>query len=385
MEAKREAQNIFIKKRARHGRRCSTSLCILCIALLLCITVSSASAGSKKDMQQNTEEEPVLPDDGSLPEAPSAQIEQDVNRPAYFHDLPTGDPVTFHEVWGYVMVDREYEYDPSMPITDLCYFGVEVNAYGELEAIPNVSKVKGFKGRTHLVAACSSRSLTHFVLDPQYGVREKVIDALAKATSQYDGIQIDYELVPARDAKNFRTFLSDIRAKIGKEKWLTVCVPARVKDIKDDIYNYKALEPLVDRVIIMAYDQHWSTSEPGAVAGMDWCRRIADYAVTVLPKKKLVMGLPFYGRTWQDTSYGKAWYFSGVNRIMNENDMHVIEREDGVPHFTFKTEVTVTGYFDDTYSLVERSRMYQSKNIDRIAFWRIGQEDPSFWPWLTVK
>ena len=113
--------------------------CILCSGILLCTGASSAAAGGKKDVQLKTAEPVPMPEDGSLPAPPPAQIEQDVSRPSYFHDLPSGDPVEFKEVWGYVMVDREYEYDPSMPITDLCYFGVEVDSYGDLEPIPNVS------------------------------------------------------------------------------------------------------------------------------------------------------------------------------------------------------------------------------------------------------
>jgi len=57
---------------------------------------------------------------------------------------------------------------------------------------------------------------------------------------------------------------------------------------------------------------------------------------------------------------------------------------NGIPHFEFDATVHVTGYFDDTYSLVKRARMYQEKGVTRIGFWRIGQEDPDFWPWLGL-
>lgn len=357
---------------------------IFCCVFLFCavfsIVVFSSYAAGKKDTD-TTSQTPTTENKESTSTTDVTATE----RASYFHDLPIGDPSQFHEVWGYVMKDREYEYKKGMPITDLCYFGVEVDSYGELEPIPKISNIKGFKGRIHLVAACSSRSLTHFVLDPKYGVRKQIIASLAKAAKQYDGIQIDYELVPKNDGKHFLSFLTELREKIGDEKWLTVCVPARVKTLQNDVYDYKTLVPLVDRIIVMAYDEHWSTSAPGAVASMKWCERIADYCVTVIPKKKLVMGLPFYGRTWQNDSYGKAWYFSGVNRILNENNVHEVGREDGVPYFSFKKEITVTGYFDDTLSLVKRCRMYEEKDIDRIAFWRIGQEDPTFWPWISIK
>ncbi|MBR1911645.1 MAG: glycoside hydrolase [Treponema sp.] len=348
-------------------------LCLMAVALPV------FSNGKKDDL---------VPDDAALvTEEGSAEATETTEEITmkYFHDLPTGDPVEFHEVWGYVMQDREYEFNSKMPITDLCYFSADIDCYGEIDKIPNAAKFKNYKGRKHLVVTCESRSLTHFVLDPQFGVSKKIIETLGKACSSYDGIQIDFELIPKKDGEHFRNFIAALRKRIGQEKWLTIALPARVKTLENDVFDYTKIEPLVDRIIIMAYDEHWSTSKPGAVASMDWCERIADYAKTVLPKKKLVMGLPFYGRTWQDENYGKAWYFSGINRILGENNMHTVERENSVPYFTFTKQIKVTGYFDDTFSLVARLRMYADKDIDRIAFWRIGQEDPSFWSWLKVK
>ena len=304
---------------------------------------------------------------------------------SYKHELPDGEPLEFREVWGYVVSGREGEFRPDMPITDLVYFSADVNCYGEFDSIPKASVFKDFKGRKHLSVTCQSRSLTHFVLDPQYGVVNKMIATLTAAAKDYDGINIDFELIPKRDVKNFRDFVRKLRRSLGEVQWLTIAVPARTRTLENDAFDYAALAPYVDRVFIMAYDEHWSTSQPGAIANTDWGKRIAEYAMSVLPQKKLVMGLPFYGRTWQDESFGQAWYFSGVNRIMGENKVRHVERDEGVPHFTFKKQIQVTGYFEDTYSAVTKCRAYKELGCERIGFWRIGQEDPSFWDWIKIK
>ena len=97
------------------------------------------------------------------------------------------------------------------------------------------------------------------------------------------------------------------------------------------------------------------------------------------------MGIPFYGRTWANKTTSGAWYFSGANRIMRENDVTEVIYDDEIPRFTYKTQVTVTGYFNDAYSDVALCRMYEKVGVKNIGFWRIGQEDPDFWKWLEIK
>ncbi len=304
---------------------------------------------------------------------------------SYCHDIPDGGPIEVKETWAYVLNDRAYEYKSAMPVTDLVIFSADVNCYGEFDSIPSKKKFSSFKGRTHLSVTCQSYSLSHMVLEPQFGLTKKMIETLVRASNDFDGINIDFELIPKRDYDNFQNFIKNLRKSLGVEKWLTVAVPARVKTLSSDAFDYKTLEPYVDRIFIMAYDEHWSTSAPGAIASTAWCERIADYALSVLPQKKIVMGLPFYGRTWQSESYGKAWYFSGINRILDENEIRSLKRERGVPYFSMKKEVDVTGYFEDAYSIVEKCKVYTSKGIERIGFWRIGQEDPDFWDYIKIK
>ena len=47
----------------------------------------------------------------------------------------------------------------------------------------------------------------------------------------------------------------------------------------------------MDKIIVMAYDEHWATSAPGAIASLSWCKKIADYASSVIPKEKLVIAI----------------------------------------------------------------------------------------------
>ena len=158
--------------------------------------------------------------------------------PLYTLRAPEGEPVQLKESWGYVMQSRLDEYDNSIPLTDVCFFSAEINCYGELVSVPSRSKINTNGARCHLVITCDSKSLTHFILEPGTKVRNNLLKSIVKAAGPYDGVQIDFELVPARDRKHFISFCSDLRYLLGKAKWFSICVPARFKLLSEDIYPY---------------------------------------------------------------------------------------------------------------------------------------------------
>lgn len=304
---------------------------------------------------------------------------------SYSQKMPKGEPVEFNEVWGWVMQGRENELDCKTPVTDVGYFAAEVNCYGQLETIPVRSNLKKFKGRVHLVLVCDSRSLTHLVLDPQFGIIDKMISDIMEASKKFDGVQVDYELIPLKDSENFIKFLERLSTECKRAgKIFSVCVPAKIKNISNDIFPYKKISEISDRVAIMAYDEHWSTSKPGPIASLSWCEKVASYATKTIPKEKLIMGLPFYGRSWANEKPAQGWYFSGVNRIIKTYNSKKVQYNEGVPHVKIKMSVDVDCWFEDTYSTVEKMRLYQDKGVKNIAFWRIGQEDPRVWNWITL-
>lgn len=309
----------------------------------------------------------------------------DYSHPYKWNSDMKGDPVLFDELWGYVMVSRLNDYIYESPLTDVALFAAEINSYGELVNVPSRSLISSkFKGRVHLVTICESTSLSHFCLDPHFKCRDKIVKGLLDASKDFDGLQVDWELVPARDDENFYEFLKELKKGLGK-KPLTVCVPARTKTLKKDVYSYQKIGKIADRIMIMAYDEHWTKGPAGSIASYDWCVKIADYAKTVWPEKKYIMGLPFYGRTWCSDSVQQAWAFNGMNRQAHENNVVKIEREKGVPHYEYKIEVTVTGWYEDAYSNYERAKMYKAKKYNTIAFWRMGQEDVAVWEWIGNK
>ncbi|MDR2404216.1 MAG: glycoside hydrolase [Spirochaetaceae bacterium] len=326
---------------------------------------------------------------GSAPPPVSTPVEQqnipDESFP-YYGFLPDPDnlPVSsFDEIWGYLVSGREEALLADLPLSDVGYFGAEVDSYGQLTDVPDRGKIAWFPGRTHLVVTCNSRSLTHFVLEPDGRARAGLIAGLLAAVKPFDGLQIDFELVPAKDGESFRSFLVELRRGLG-DKMLTIALPARTRLREDDVYNYREIAPLVDRVLVMAYDEHWSSSEPGPIASLEWCRSVAAHALGTVGPEKLIMGLPFYGRTWGNVQVFRAFFFSGIERIKEENKVRDIRREGGIPTFTYEIPTTVTVYYEDAYSLSTRLDLYRSMGVRSAGFWSLGQETPAIWSLITL-
>jgi hypothetical protein len=288
----------------------------------------------------------------------------------------------FSEVWAYVVAGHEKHLKARYPVTDIVYFGADVDAYGSIAGIPLRKNLPRTAARVHVSVTCGSSGLTHFLLEPESTARAGFFSALVSMAGEYDGLNIDLENVPLRDADNFLSLLRQLKEALG-EKTLSVCVPARTAENKT--YNYQNIAGVAGRVFVMAYDEHWSGSSPGPVASMKWCRDVAAYALKTIGTGKLVMGLPFYGRSWANKATARALIASTADSLMKDNGVTAAERDNGVPTFTYEATVKVTVYFEDACSLALRMDMYRTAGVDKIGFWRLGQEDTAVWDYISVK
>jgi len=293
----------------------------------------------------------------------------------------------FHEVWAYLDIAQDGAPRPGLPVTDWAFFGATLNSQGELTGLPPLRAVLRVAGRRHLVLAnVDNAALAHLSLSPLFPVRASLLDALAEAARPYDGLQLDFEAVADPDKEAFWSFLTDLRGRIAPRA-LSVALPARTR-ATTDAFDYTAVAPRVDRIIVMAYDEHWSGGSPGAVASLDWGRRVAAYAQTRIAPVQLVMGAPFYGRAWAEKRLARAYRYPTLAQLMVEKGVGAVERTEGVPHFEYEETVRVRVWFEDRASMEARLQLYAAARVNHVAFWRLGQEDPGVWdlvaPWDPV-
>lgn len=296
------------------------------------------------------------------------------------------DRVPFSEIWGYVMIGSESSLSADYPITDVGYFVNAVNNFSDFVGVPKRSeKFPDFKGRIHITSTVDSRAQTHLLLDPKLPLCKKITAQLIAESKDYDGIQIDWEYVVKEDDENFRDFLRGLKKKL-RGKTLSVAIPARTRTLERDAYDYAELAKIVDKIIIMAYDEHWATSAPGPIASVSWCKRIADYAKSVIPEEKLVMGCSFYARAWTDLRWSsQAYRMSKVGDIIKANKVSNFKKfKDGDLSFTYDVQTRVTVFYDTVETCAARCKSYRDNGIARLAFWRVGLEIPAFWNEISV-
>ncbi len=292
----------------------------------------------------------------------------------------------FREIWAYLLRGEERELTGVEPVTDIGYFGAGLATDGRIAdslTRPSIVMKDGSRPRVHLVVAeLANSALMHFSLDPQYGVRPLLIGDICRLAQGFDGVQVDFEAVARDDADHFFDFLKELKARLPG-KTLSVAVPARTEPMAD-AYDYSRIAPIVDRMIVMAYDEHWSSSAPGPVASLPWCARVVGYAAGAIAQDKLVIGLPLYGRAWPDKRLARALRFRNVQDLVSEKNATTSYSSEQGASFEYSENVVVKVFYDNVRSLMEKLWLCRARNIDSVSFWRIGQGPPELWNGLEI-
>ncbi|HPS88285.1 MAG TPA: glycosyl hydrolase family 18 protein [Spirochaetota bacterium] len=311
-----------------------------------------------------------------------------INNPARSELAPNSikQGTCFREVWGYMMRGEENLFTGSEPVTDVFYFSCTVNYKGRLNinvVPPVLASAMGETRRIHIVIAdLSNYALMHFALDPDFEVRDKLINDIVAVSEKFDGVQIDFESVAADDGENFLSFLKVLKGKLKPEKVLSIALPAKAK-LVTDAYDYKKISSIADRIFIMTYDEHWSTSIPGPVASFTWCREVVNFASDNIPPDKLVMGIPFYGRSWQDKNFNKSVRTGKLDELLlKENILKEYSDETG-NKIIYRDTVDITVYCDNNNSIREKLLLFRNYT-DSVGFWRLGFENKNIWDEIEI-
>ena len=215
-------------------------------------------------------------------------------------------------------------------------------------------------------------------------------DAHANAIAQivtsnaFDGIDVDYERVPAASRASFTAFVTSLAQKLhAAGKTLSVTVYAKTSDVTWDGAggeDWPAIGAAADEVKIMAYDYHESATGPGPITPLDWLDQVATYAESVIAGTKIIIGLPWYGYDWSSTGTRSVTYASAM--IAAQNTGATITHDvNGEATYSYADHVV---YFQDAAAYGRKIELLTQKHpgIGGIANWAAGVEDPAIWPIL---
>jgi len=213
------------------------------------------------------------------------------------------------------------------------------------------------------------------------------IVAALDSISYCQGINLDFEGLDPQDRYVYDLFVIELAAKLKPKGYLlTIDVPAKASESLTNswagAFDYPEIGRYCDFVMIMTYDEHWSTSRPGPVSSVQLCDRTLAYATSVIPPEKILMGVPFYGYDWPEKGRASSYLYSRTARRLAETQAKFNwDREAKVPWFVYTDSdgAKRTTYFENARSIAAKLVIARKWNVGGVCIWSLGNEDPAIW------
>ena len=224
---------------------------------------------------------------------------------------------------------------------------------------------------------------------------------------KYYGIQFDFENVPFSDRDALTGLVRDTAALLGRYGYkLSIATVHKSSDYPGrgdyahwiytnwrGAYDLPEIAKSVEFISVMAYDQHTGHTPPGPVAGFPWVQEVLDYSLKVIPKEKISLGIPLYGRRWYAGTREKdaVTLIASVNApeaLDLASQMKVTPRwdpQERAPWFYFYRDgVREYVFYNDVRAFRDRYQLARQNGLHSFSSWVLGAEDPEVWKELPV-
>lgn len=302
-------------------------------------------------------------------------------------------------VWDYY---SEYAKAPNRQGTQINGVNVVSPAFASLEKTGELYINIGDAGKRYIdwahennykvwaiVSNNSNKALTSEMLN-DYKKRANLINKIVTMAISYnlDGINIDFEYMNENDKDVFSRFIIELAPRL-KEYGKVLSVDVTAPDGSPDwslCYNRNKIGKVADYIIFMAYDQYGiSSTSAGTTAGADWVEvNIKKFlGQEEVKAEKIILGMPFYTRTWYETENGvkskvvSMKYIDSVvpddaNRQWDENlKQYYVEYE--------KEGINYKMWIEDEKSIEAKFELMHKYKLAGAAYWQKDMEEEKLW------
>lgn len=288
-------------------------------------------------------------------------------------------------------------------LSDLALFAASTDATGKLSGTSNwdlaedaVAMAAPYGVRVHLcVTNFDSDELATLLGDAT--ARQRLIDALASEVAKrgVDGVNVDFEGLPASRRTQMVQFVADLDARVEDVVLATPAVDW------SDAWDYAALTEHAD-LFIMGYGYHWGGSDqagpvdplyggaPWNKYALDWT--IDDYLANGARPERVILGLPLYGYAWStvdgdvpsDTTatgssvvFSKAWATAAAHGRQWEANSRTPYVWDG----------SKQTWYGDADSVQERVKAAVDAGLGGVGFWALHYDgdDEALWAGVAAE
>jgi len=213
----------------------------------------------------------------------------------------------------------------------------------------------------------------------------------------YRGLSLDFESLPDDADPAYLSFIHELVVDLHAHNlrlWVNTAVATSDADLKQIAANS-------DGIILMNYDQHQVTSDPGPIASQDWFIGNLTRVLKIVPKEKLICAVGNYGYDWTLSAPAPAKKGShkpaSKPEVVNTEDLSVsdtwgrasdadadlnLDYDTLNPHFEYIDEDSNERHvvwFLDGVTILNELRGARQLGLSTFALWRLGSEDSSLW------
>lgn len=160
-----------------------------------------------------------------------------------------------------------------------------------------------------LTPFCDQRTFNNQLVkqvSENWEVQQTLIQNLLETVREkgYAGVDVDFEYILPEDREGYVAFVERLREVMNQEDYQVsvALAPKTSEEQKGLLYegmDYGPLGASANQVFLMTYEWGYMYGPPMAIAPLNKVRQVLDYAITVIPRDKILMGIPNYAYDWR--------------------------------------------------------------------------------------
>ncbi|NOU93206.1 LysM peptidoglycan-binding domain-containing protein [Paenibacillus sp. LMG 31456] len=288
-------------------------------------------------------------------------------------------------------------------LTYLCPFAYRMQDDGSLSPVDDQQLIEASYANhvvpvmsiTNFSAKEAGSKLAHTILSSPELQNTLITNILTIMEKKgYMGLNVDFENVYPDDRESYNQFLRLAVRRLHEKGFFvsSALAPKTSADQKGLLYeahDYAAHGEIVDFVVLMTYEWGYRLGPPQPISPINEIRRVLDYAVTVIPRNKILMGFQLYARDWllPHVKGQEAETFDmqeAVRRAVHHGAEIKFDQQSQTPNYRYADEKQRTHevWFEDARSAQAKFDLVKEYNLRGVSYWVLGYPFPQNWALL---